>query len=58
MWTGSEMIVWGGSYYPPGNDLNTGGQIQSSQRQLDTDHDGERALGPGVLTQRCGRAVK
>jgi len=26
VWTGSEMIVWGGYYYPPGDDWNTGGR--------------------------------
>ena len=43
VWTGSEMIVWGGY---GGTFLNTGGQIQSQHRQLDSHQHHQRAHCP------------
>ena len=44
VWTGSEMIVWGG--YDGSSELNTGGQIQSQHRQLDSHQHHQRARCP------------
>ena len=35
VWTGSEMIVWGGETSGP-TYFNTGGRVQSKHEQLDT----------------------
>ena len=43
VWTGSEMIVWGGD----GNaDLNTGARYRSNHRQLDSHQHDQCALRP------------
>ena len=46
VWTGSEMIVWGGQQCPPVRDFQHGGQIQSTNGQLDRYDCHQRACWP------------
>ena len=58
VWTGSEMIVWGGhidgsSYY-----LNTGGRYNPSTDSWTATSTDQRARLPERITRQCGPAVK
>ena len=56
VWTGSEMIVWGGVDYTF-NDCNTGGRYNpSTDSWMATSTD--NAPSPETLTRRCGPAAK
>ena len=48
MWTGSEMIVWGG--YDGGLELNTGGKYNPSTDSLDSYQHHQRARRPKAHT--------
>ena len=53
VWTGSEMIVWGGV-----DRLEHRREIQSQHRQLDGHQHDQRTHWPIPLTRQCGLAVK
>ena len=57
VWTGSEMIVWGGMSSFDGG-LNTGGRYNPSHRQLDKHQHHQRARMPDTNTQQCGPTAK
>ena len=56
VWTGSEMIVWGG--YGGVSYLNDGGRYNPAAEQLDGGDHHRRARRALLLTRRCGRAAR
>ena len=55
VWTGSEMIVWGGHN---GGEFEHRRQIQSEHRQLDSHQHHQCARRPRAVTPQCGLAAK
>ena len=56
VWTGSEMIVWGG--YNGSSYLNDGGRYNPAGEQLDGGEHHRRARRARTITRRCGRAAR
>ena len=56
VWTGSEMIVWGGGTFPRHTLTPAGDTIQ--HEQLDSHQHHQRAHLPESFTRQCGPAVK
>ena len=56
VWTGSEMIVWGG--YGGSQLFERRRALQSGGQQLDGDADHRRARRARFITRRCGRAAR
>ena len=57
VWTGSEMIIWGGSNQRLANYLNTGGKIQPRYRHLDSHGTTNAPIARG-FTGQSGLAAK
>ena len=58
VWTGNEMIVWGGVDETSACVTNDGGRYDPSADSWIADHHRRRTLAPDRHTLRCGQAAR